>query len=156
MGGLWYAGATLMDVPSSDSVIDAKILSLQAEYSDLTARIELSTERQKIITAQVEILREVRSYNGSAKPLNGHAPPAARRVGKLRPTPAILGLLRDHPEGLSDRQVVDELVDSVETASKNRRHLIGNILYQLRDAGRVEKLGSLNRLPKEPKEGGEE
>jgi hypothetical protein len=134
--------------------IEKEIVSLERERTDVRSKIAQHEERLKLIDAQLAILRKVSGVRldlvvrGSGDNLtlvedkhwNGES------NGKLRPTQGILKLLAARPDGMTEKDIVDQLEHKVLSNSKNKRRLISAMLYQQRQQGKVTKVGKVHKL----------
>ena len=128
-------------------VVDSELTVLLKSRDECRASLEIARDRIKIIDAQVDILSKILiSFPGCVPPANGYA--AILANGMSRPTDAILQLLAENPDGLSTVAIVDRLDGKVASKSKNVRRLIGSMVEQIRQSGRIELVEgtNLNRL----------
>jgi hypothetical protein len=115
---------------------------VEGEQRELTARQARLSALEQTISSLRAVLRKI----------DGDAPDQQERkkrlvaAGRLRPADAVRELLREHPGGLAQKDIVSELNGKLASTSTDQRRVIYNTIFNLRKRGTIEEIAGIVRL----------
>jgi len=122
-----------MKTTSARSVVEARISLLRSRQEQLAQDFDRIKESMRTVHAQIHVLQSVLAefpddaIDESSEEGEGEGEPE-----KQGATDAVLDLLKNHPDGLLIREVVNTLKDTVETNAADPRRMLYNTILNLR------------------------
>ena len=129
------------------TLLEKRIERLGSEAADCDAQcreiehrlVQYRQEKQGKLAAVRElkaVLAEITGLSGKAgEPAKGETHNAD--AGQMKPAPAILRLLEDHPAGLTSATIIDELIDKVKSSAINKKNTFHTTLDNLKKRGQI-------------------
>ncbi|MCH8806054.1 MAG: hypothetical protein IH986_08195 [Planctomycetes bacterium] len=130
--------------------LNGKVITLSAlegRIEEVRQKLDACVERITDLQRERTILGgELRGLIGARDLSVDSDSPVTTNGAKPKPKAAIVAYLRNHP-GVTSSDVVNALIDQVDTKASDVRRNLHTTLYDLRQEGRVIRTGKKLRVP---------
>ena len=136
---------------SATSVIEDKLNTLAEQFRHHEKIVSEHTQAMRIVEAQMRVLKSVASEVGKpvreaervekpagASGVNGKVPDG------MKPADAVKALLRSHPDGMPQKEVVEILAEKIDSDSADKKRLLYNTIFNLRKRNVVRNVDTPN------------